>query len=75
MRSKEEIERLLQTGGLNPEARKIFETQLAIIKEEEEKKESESRKRKDSLRFWMGFGVATAIAIASLIVAIIAIMR
>ena len=67
MRNKDEINKLLTNGfGLNPEARKILEAELAIIIDREAKEERAEGRKKESKRFW----IATAIAISSSIIAI-----
>lgn len=70
MRSKEEILNILATPGLLPEAKNLLEAQLTIIIE----KETKSNRKKDGIKHWVGFGVSTAIGIAALIVAVIAIV-
>jgi len=78
MRSKEKIEKMLTgVSGYNllPQARSVLETELAIAKEKEEKKESQTRRRRDSVRFWVGFGVSTALSIVAIIIAVIAVVK
>ena len=65
-KSKTEIQLLLTSGDLLPQARQMLEAELSIIKDEELKCEKQNDRRSDSVRFWLGFGISTAIAITAL---------
>ena len=70
MRSKEEINKLLTTPHLLPEARKLFEAELGIINDKEAKDERAAVRKRESKKFW----ISTMIAIVSSVIAIVALI-